>query len=230
MQFFVDNLLAIISVAPVTILLAVTAMVIGATIGLGCAIIQIYKLPFINRLVSLYLAVIRGTPVLILMFLAYYGIPQILFSLAQSTSLNISVNAVPPIFFAIIALSLDRSVYLTQAIRSAIQSIPNGQLEACYSVGMTTFQAYKRVIIPQALVIAIPNVSNLFLGAVKESSLASIVSVVEMMNMSNIQAVNSYRYTEIFIIVSLLYWGICLGFEFIFSAIERRLMKGKMTV
>lgn len=223
MEFLLENFWAILSVAPITLLLAICAMIFGLLIGLFCAFVQIYNIPIINKLVIIYLAVIRGTPVLVLLFISYYGIPQLMDGISDLTGMNLSVNNVHPIVFAVIALTMDRSVYLTEAIRSAILSVPKGQMEACQSVGMTAFQAYCRIIIPQALLVAIPNFVNLFLGAIKESSLASVVSVVEMMNMANIQATDSYRYLEIFLIVSIVYWIICMTIELIVSRLEKKL-------
>jgi len=218
-----ENFWAILSVVPITLLLAIGSMLFGLLGGLFCALVQIYKVPVLNQFVTTFLAIIRGTPVLVLLFISYYGIPQLVDGLSIVTGVSMSVNNVHPIAFAIIALSLDRSVYLTEAIRSAILSVPKGQMEAAHSVGMTTAQAYFRVIFPQALVVAIPNVVNLFLGAIKESSLASVVSVVEMMNMANIQATDSYRYMEIFIIVSVMYWFICIAIEMLVSRMEKKL-------
>ncbi|WP_018752060.1 amino acid ABC transporter permease [Paenibacillus sanguinis] len=222
MDFYLEHFWKIVSVAPTTLLLSISAMIIGMMIAVCCAFMLIYQIPVISKLVTLYLSVMRGTPLLVHLFIAYYGIPQLADGLAEATGLPLSVNSVPPIIFAIIALSLERSAYLTEAIRSALLSVPKGQLEAAHAVGMTTAQAYLRIVFPQALVVALPNLTNLFLGGVKGSSLASVVAVVEMMNMANIEATDSYRFMEIYIILSLIYWGMCIGFEQWLSRIETR--------
>ncbi|MGZ7444082.1 amino acid ABC transporter permease [Paenibacillus sp. TH7-28] len=223
MDFYLEQFWKLLSAAPITLLLSVTAMFFGMIIAMFCALVLIYKIPVIRRLVTLYLSVMRGTPLLVHLFIAYYGIPKLADAAAEATGLPLSVNGVHPIVFAIIALSLERSAYLTEAIRSALLSVPKGQMEAAYSVGMTTSEAYLRVVFPQAFVVAIPNLGNLFLGGVKGSSLASAVAVVEMMNMANIEATDSYRFMEIYAIVSLIYWGMCIAFEQLFARMEKRM-------
>lgn len=228
MEYMIEQFFIILSVAPVTLLLAVAAMLFGLIIGSICALIQINKVPVLRRFVQLYLSVMRGTPLLVLLYIAYYGIPQVVDAIAEATGIGISANNIPSIVFAIIALSMERSAYLTEAIRSALLSVPKGQMEASHSVGMTTFQGYIRIVVPQALVVAIPNFGNLFLGVVKGSSLASVVAVVEMMNMANIQAVGSYRFMETYAVVSVIYWMICIVFEQIFAKTEKKLSRYKI--
>lgn len=222
MDFYLEHFLKILSVAPITLLLSACAMIFGMIIAVFCAFGLIYKTPVVSKLITLYLSVMRGTPLLVHLFIAYYGIPQLTDALAKTTGLPLSLSGVPPIVFAIIALSLERSAYLTDAVRSALLSVPKGQIEAAHAVGMTTKQAYLRIVFPQALVIALPNLANLFLGGVKGSSLASVVAVVEMMNMANIEATDSYRFMEIYAVLSLIYWGICIAFEQLFSTMEKR--------
>lgn len=116
--------------------------------------------------------------------------------------------------------------YLCLSIRgipSSIQTIDRGQFEAAYSIGMTTFQAIKRIIFPQSLVAAIPNLGNIFISLIKATSLAFAVKVVEIMAISKVIANDGYRYLEMYLVASLIYWILCFFFERLFVVIEKKL-------
>jgi len=128
-----------------------------------------------------------------------------------------------PLIYALIAYTLNTSAYQSEVFRSSIQTIDRGQFEAAYSIGMTTFQAIKRIIFPQSLVAAIPNLGNIFISLIKATSLAFAVKVVEIMAISKVIANDGYRYLEMYLVASLIYWILCFFFERLFVVIEKKL-------
>ncbi|SUO95841.1 L-cystine transport system permease protein tcyB [Suttonella ornithocola] len=160
------------------------------------------------RLATIYISIIRGTPMLAQLFIIFYALPNI----------GITLDPFPT---AIIAFSLNTTAYGSEIIRAAILSIPKGQWEAGYTIGMDNRQTLMRIILPQALRVAIPPLSNNFIGLVKETSLASVVLVPEMMRQANIIASRTYEFLLVYTEAALFYWVIC----FLLNLIQMRLEK-----
>ncbi len=164
---------------PVTLELAVVAMIVSLILGLILALIKIKKIPVLKQIANLYISVIRGTPVLVQLYVTYFGIPMILkYQFKYGTNYN--ANGVAPIIYAFIALAVNESAYNAEVIRASLESVPKGQIEAANALGMTYFQALRRVILPEAIVVALPSLGNSFIGLIKGTSLAFVCSVVEM--------------------------------------------------
>ena len=171
---------------------------------------QIAKIPVLRQLARFYVWIIRGTPMLVQLFVVYFGLP----------SIGITMSAFPS---AIIVLSLSVGAYCSETIRGAIESVPKGQLEACYCVGMTFPQAMRRVIIPQAMTAAFPPLSNSLIGLVKDTSLAYSIAVVEIMAQAQRIASRSYDYFWLYLEAGLVYLIICTVLTWIQRLVERRM-------
>jgi polar amino acid transport system permease protein len=213
----------VLEALPVTLGLTVLSLICGLTIGLGAAVIKIGKIPVLLELSRFYVSVTRGTPVIVQLYLTYFGIPLILkyFNYYNGTSLNI--NAVPPIVFALVALSLNQGAYSSETIRAAILSVDKGQIEAAHSLGMTTAQLLRRIVIPQAFIVALPSLGNSLIGLLKETSLAFVCSVVDITARGKILAGNNYRFFESYCSVAIIYWVLTLMVEQAVRYAERRL-------
>jgi L-cystine transport system permease protein len=221
-QYAIKQFPVILEAAPMTLLIAVVAMLFGAVIGFLLTLCRMYKVPVLNRLAMLYISFIRGTPILVQIYIIFFGIQLIFELIVQAMGWNASTSSIPCLLYAFAAFSINAGAFLSETIRSALSSVEAGQMEAAYSVGLSTAQAMRRIIIPQALVSALPNFGNAFLLLIKGSSLAFTVMVVEILSKAKIEAGAGYRYTENFVVASLIYWGMCFIFEKVFVLLENR--------
>ncbi|MCD8327113.1 MAG: ABC transporter permease subunit [Lachnospiraceae bacterium] len=154
-SFMISVVPEIISYLPVTLEIAFISGVIALILGFGIALVRYFRIRILSPIAQVYISFIRGTPAMVQLIIAYYGIPIFLRALNEQFSLKLSVNGIPAIVFAIVALSLNSAAFMSETIRSAMLSVDAGQLEACYSVNMTTGQALIRVILPQAFTVAL---------------------------------------------------------------------------
>ena len=226
-QYAIKQFPVILEGAPMTLLIAVVAMLFGAVIGFLLTLCRMYKVPVLNRLAMLYISFIRGTPILVQIYIIFFGIQLIFELIVQAMGWNASTSSIPCLLYAFAAFSINAGAFLSETIRSALSSVEAGQMEAAYSVGLSTAQAMRRIIIPQALVSALPNLGNAFLLLIKGSSLAFTVMVVEILSKAKIEAGAGYRYTENFVVASIIYWGMCFIFEKVFVLLENRLKRYK---
>jgi len=199
----------------VTLGIAMVSMLIGLCIGALLALVRIYKLKGLHSFVKVYVSFFRGTPLLVQLFLLYYGLPQVIPKLAE-------MNAYTA---ALVGLSLNSAAYMSEIIRGAIGSIDKGQMEACLSVGMTSWQGMRRIILPQAARVAIPALGNTFISLLKESSLAFTLGVSEMLAQAKMAAAATYRFFESYLVAALIYWIITIGLSYIQERIEEKMNK-----
>lgn len=198
----------------VSIPLAIASFIAGMMIAVVVALIRIApsKSPIFKILLGLtraYVSMIRGTPLLVQISIVFYGLP----------AMNIYINPIPA---AIIGFSLYIGAYASETIRAAILSVPKGQWEAGYSIGMTYMQTFRRIIAPQAFRVAVPPLSNEFIGLFKSTSLASVVTVTEMFRVAQQYANLSYDFLPIYIEAAVIYWCFCMVLFAIQARLERR--------
>ena len=200
-----------------TIPLAVISFFAGVAIALLVALIRIVEKPnFSMRLLQIlcriYVSTIRGTPMLVQIFIIFYGLPEV----------GIKLDPFPT---AIIAFSINIGAYASETIRAAILSIPKGQWEASYSIGMNYYQTFTRTIMPQALRVSVPPLANTFISNVKDTSLASLVLVTEMFRVAQNITTENYEFIMIYSEAALIYWCICLILSFAQERLEQRLSR-----
>ncbi|NWL86657.1 MULTISPECIES: amino acid ABC transporter permease [unclassified Paenibacillus] len=208
---------------PVTLELTAISMLAGLLLGLLLAIVRIKKIPVLYQLSVVFISFIRGTPILVQLYLSYAGIPLLLkyYNFYHDTSLN--VNSIPSIFYVLLALSLNEAAYNSEIIRAALLSVDKGQIEAAHSLGMTYGQVLRRVILPEAFIVALPTLGNALIGLMKGTSLAFVCSVVEITAQSRILAGNNLRFFESYCSLALIYWGMTILIERAIALLERRL-------
>ena len=200
-----------------TIPLAIVSFIYGVLIALGVAIIRTIPdggrlIRFLQLLCRIYISIIRGTPMLVQIFIIFYGLPEV----------GITLEPFPT---AIIAFSINIGAYAAESIRAAILAVPKGQWEASYTIGMNYRQAFFRTIMPQALRISVPSLSNTFISTVKDTSLASLVLVAELFRVAqNITAVN-YEFILIYSEAALIYWIFCFILSLLQNRLEMRLSR-----
>ena len=199
----------------ITLSMALISGAIALSMAILIAVIKTYNLKVLTHLADLYISFFRGTPLLVQLFLLYYGLPQIFPTLSGINAFTASV----------LGLSLHFSAYMAEAIRGAISSIDQGQFEAANSLGMTRTQTFRFIILPQAIRVAVPSLMNIFIDIVKSTSLAFTLGVAEIMSKAELEASSSYKYFESFLAVAIVYWVLVLTFSYLQRKIEKRLNK-----
>ena len=210
-QLFFDSLgpIALAGVT-VTVPLALISFALGLVLAIGAALMRISVNPVLSGIARFYISVIRGTPMIVQLFVIFYGLGSIGLKLDPWTS-------------AIIALSLNVGGYGAEVVRAAILSVPKGQWEAAYTVGMNRTRTLTRVILPQAARVSVPPLSNTFISLVKDTSLASLILVTELFKVAQQIAAATLQFMVVYLAAALVYWVICLVLSFGQSALERRL-------
>ena len=205
-----DQVIFIVGALRWTLLLAALSLLIGGVAGFLVAIARVSRVAAIRWLASGYIGVIQGVPALMLLFLAYYG-------------LSLAGLDLPPLVAASVSLALYVSGYLADIWRGAIQSVPWQQWEASSSLAMTRLQQFRYVVLPQALRIATPPTVGFAVQAVKNTSIVSIVNVVEIARAGQLVNNVSYQPFRVYGLVALLYFLICWPVSKLAARLERRL-------
>lgn len=215
---------------PIALKIGLVAFAFGLLIGLMNALFRIYKIPVLSQLAYLYISFFRGTPLMVQILIFYYGVPIILRVFNAKYGTHIDISGISAITYMYIVYSLNIGSYLSESTRSAILSVSPGQIEAGYSLGMSTFQVLRRVIIPQAITVALPNYGNTFIGLLKDTSLAFIASVPEIIGQAKIIAGRTSMFFESYIVAALIYWLLCIVLEQILRLLEKRSRKHERRV
>lgn len=208
---------------PITLELAGVAFLISLILGLLIAVVRFKKIKGLDQLAKVFLSIIRGTPMLIQLYVAYYGIPAILRLINQLFNAGINTNIVPKIIYAFLALGIYQSAFTSETIRAALLSVDKGEIEAAHAMGMTYPQILRRIIIPEALENAMPGIANSLIGLVKGTSLASTCGIIEITYQNSILAGRDYRYLEGYVALAIIYWIITIFLEQIFKIVERKI-------
>jgi len=193
----------------VTLELTAICITSGFIIGLALSLGRVYGNKVVYSITTTFVELVRGTPLLVQLFIIYYGLPDV----------GILLN---PLLAAGIALGINTSAYQAEYFRGAIQSVSAGQMTAARSIGMGRFGAIKSIILPQALRLAIPSWSNELIYMLKYTSLAFTVGAPELMAKAKIIAARNFRYLEVFIIVAFIYIIIVTGFTKVLDIVEER--------
>lgn len=215
LEYMLGLVPVILGYVPLTIGMALAAMVGALVLASLMAVESVVRVPVLDQFVQLFISFFRGTPLLVQLFLFYYGLPQILPVLA-------GINGVTA---AIIGLTLHFSAYMAESIRAAILGVDRSQWEAAQAVGMTQTQSMRRIILPQAARVAAPTLVNYFIDMIKSTSLAFTLGVTEMMGATQKEAAGSFLYFEAFLVVAVLYWAIVEMLSFLQKRLELRLNK-----
>lgn len=193
-----------------TIPVALASFALGLVLALLVALMRLSRNRVLSAVARVYISVIRGTPLLVQLFVIFYGLP----------SIGITISPWPS---AIIAFSLNVGGYAAEVIRAAILSVPKGQWEAGHTIGMSRRQALVRIILPQAARVSVPPLSNTFISLVKDTSLASLILVTELFRQAQQVAAFSQEFMLLYLEAAVVYWVICLVLAGGQSALEKRL-------
>jgi hypothetical protein len=183
---------------------------------------QIYKVRGVRTFSVVYLAFIRATPPILLILFFYSLFPSLLNQIFKSLGSQVDVFKFNPLYYAFIIYSLMTTGSLSEILRSAILTVDKGQLEAAQAIGLTNFQAYRRIVFPQALRSALPNLANLVINLVKGTSLVFVMTVKDITALAKIEASHSYQYSESYLVIFVIYLIICGLIQWMFRGLEKR--------
>ena len=209
-QLLRDALPLMLKGAAWTLLLAVASVFFGAIIGTIVAITRLAKLPGLSQFAALYVSCMRGTPLLVQLFVIYFGLPTI----------GIQFD---PISAGILGLSLNVGAYLSETIRGAINGVEHGQWNAARSLGLTQAQTLRYVIGPQALRLAVPSLSNSLISLIKDTSLVSVIAVGELMLATKEVIATTFQPFPLYLAAAGIYWAMSASFEKLQRKLEVRL-------
>jgi L-cystine transport system permease protein len=210
----------------VTLFVSSVTILSGTFFGLILTIFKLSQNKLLNKIGNGYTTIIRCTPSIVLLFLVYYGIPKV------AEGFGINLQNVNTAIFVVVTFTLQFAAVMSEVIRSAYQSIDKGQYEAAVSVGLSPFQAYWRIIFPQALVIALPNFGNGIIAVLQEGSLAYTIGFIDIVGKANLMITNNINAhaLEIYIALAIIYWALSLLIERFFNMLEKIFSKGKKTL
>lgn len=193
-----------------TVLFAAVSMVLGLFLGFSVAVVRVTKVPVVSQIAAVYVSAFRGTPLLVQIFVLYYGLP----------SVGIEFT---PVTAGILALTLNVAAYLSESMRGAILGIDKGQWEAGLSVGLTWGQTLWNIITPQALRLAVPSLSNSLISLIKDTSLISVITVTELMLATKEVIAETFQPLPLYLAAAGIYWLLSALFERVQKALENRL-------
>ncbi len=208
-QIFLDTYDIFISAALLTLRLTITSLIIGSLIGLVVAFFRISTNKWIYKLATIYIELIRGTPLIVQIAILYFGIA--------------SVVTFSQFWAGALALAIHNGAYIAEIFRGSIQSIDKGQMEAARSLGMTYPLAMRRIILPQAFKFSIPPLGNQFIIGLKDSSLVAYVGMADLWGTGLSEAASNYRQLDTYMVVGIYYLALVLLFSYLLRKLERRL-------
>ncbi|AEF84624.1 L-cystine transport system permease protein TcyB [Treponema primitia ZAS-2] len=210
--YFIEILPRIFSKLNVTLEITVTATVFALIIGVIIAVIAYYKIKIFYPITRGYVSLIRGTPIVAQLYFFYYGL----------AIYSVTIRNMVPVTAVAVVLSLNVGAFMSESIRAALMSVDEGQKEAAYSLGMTNLQLMRRIILPQAVRVALPPLFNDMINLIKSSSLAFMLGVADVMGAARMAGARSFRYFEIYAAVMLVYWVIIFLFGFVHKYLEKK--------
>ena len=221
-SFLIKTFFLIWKAVPTTLLITVVSLAIGGILGFFIALARVNKIKVLSQIGRAYVSVIRGTPVVLQILVIYSVVPSLLNVILKASGSTMNIFDLNPIIYAFIVFSLNMAGTLSEVFRSALLTVNKGQLEAGLTTGLTLSQTYKRIIIPQALTAAIPNLCNATVGLIKNTSLAFMMTVRDITAVAKIEASYGYNYVEAYLDILVIYVIICSLVQFLFKKWERR--------
>ncbi|CAM3172609.1 MULTISPECIES: amino acid ABC transporter permease [Leuconostoc] len=211
-QYFPD----VLSALPVTLLLTLVSTIIGVIVGAGIAYVKMENTPFLKQIAAVFTSFIRGTPILIQMFLVYYGLPFFL------GYVGIDADDVNALVYLFITYGLNMAAFLSEIIRAALESVPATQREAALTSGYTKRQMYFKIIFPQAVIIAMPSFATMVISLLQDTSLAFTIGVIDVVGKAKALGTATFHTVEAYISAMIIFVILSFILERLFRWIEKR--------
>ncbi len=212
----------VIKAIPVTLLMTAVPVTAGAVLGFFVALLHIRKIPVINQILELLISFFRSVPPIILLFCSYYGIPKLINFVIYGGQRIVGTTQISGLAVALTVYTIFSTAYISELIRGALSSVDLKQMEAAHSIGMTKFSAFTRIIIPQAIMVALPNYFNFVLATLKNTSLVFAISVMDIMATAKVAAEKGYRFIEAYVMVGIIYVVLGVALSTLLKKVERR--------
>lgn len=209
---------------PVTLYILTLSLLFGFVLGLFLALPRIYNTPIVNQLAKVYISFFRGTPIMVQLFIVFYGIP------ALTGLIGIDTSKMDPFYAAVATYALSNAAAAAEIIRAGVGSVDKGQTEAAYSIGLSGSQAFRRIVLPQALVQAFPNMGNMVISSLKDTSLAFSIGVMDMSGRGQTLITSSNHSLEVYIALSIVYYAVAILCEWFFRVAEKRIKKNQTRI
>jgi len=221
--FFFKTLLACLAGVPTTLAIAFVSLIAASPLAFGMAIARMKKTPVASQLSSFYISFVQGTPAVVQILIIYSVTPSLIAAAFRAMGSSFNVFDLNPIVYAFVIFTISSAAVLSEAFRSAILSVDSGQLEAALVSGLSTTQAWVRIIAPQAFVLALPNLCNVTVNTIKNTSLVFLMSVQDITAVAKIQAAYGYNYIEAYLDIWIIYVALGALIEYAFKAAEKHL-------
>lgn len=218
LPLFVDSFPQLLSRLHMTLYIVAVALLAGFLLGAGIALVRLHKVPVLAQLAVFYISFVRGVPILVLLYIVYIGLPLLVWAVWR-----ININRWDALFFVMLAYIVNTSAFLSEIIRSAVSGVDIGQVEAAYSVGLTKWQTFRRVVAPQAVQIALPALSNTVVALLKDTSLAFTLGIVDLVGAIKAIANNTHRSLEAYSAAAIIFFVLSSLLEQGFKWGEKRL-------
>lgn len=201
---------------PITLIIVIVATILGLIFGSLIALIRIHKVFLLNQIACVFVSFIRGTPILVQLFIVFFGLPLLF--------LKFGINIIrwDAFNFVLITYTLNTSAFLSEIIRGSIQGVDASQSEAAYSVGLGKFQTFYRIIAPQALVMALPSFSASTLILLQDTSLGFTIGVIDIIGKVKSIGVRTYHIIEGYIVAAIIFVLISLLLQRVFNTLEKK--------
>ncbi|MFP3153814.1 amino acid ABC transporter permease [Lachnospiraceae bacterium ZAX-1] len=219
-QRFFKNIPQLLKYFPITFEIVVIATIFGITLGVLIALTRIHKIPVLDQIFAVYISFMRGTPMLVQMLLVYYGLPMLL-----NLLFHLDVNGWSKITFVCVTFSLNQGAFLSEIFRSSILAISVGQTEAGYSVGLTGWQTFYRIVLPQAARIAIPSFGVDLVGVFQNTSLAFLIGAMDIMGRAKTIGGSSGHYIESYVFVAIVFVTVSLLIKLFFTILDHKILR-----
>jgi L-cystine transport system permease protein len=216
-DIFIKAFPALLSRLPLTLFIVAVATLAGFALGTAIALVRLRKIPIVSQAAMVFVSFIRGIPVLVLLFLVYIGLP-LFFRI-----FGLNINRWDALFFVLVAYALNSAAFLSEAIRSSISGVDPRQSEAAASVGLTPLQAFRRIVLPQALRIGLPSFGNSIIGLLRDTSLAYTVGVIDIVGAITAIRIRTDRSLEAYASAAIIFFALSFLLERSFAALDRRL-------
>ena len=203
----------VLSALGMTAKIALLSLVGTLLLSTAIAVVRYYRVPILTQFFGVFVTVFRATPLVVELFIIFFALPAVIPPL----------KAMTPFQATVLSLILNTSAFMAESFRAALDSVDRGQIEACYSMGMTRRQAMVRAILPQAFVVAVPSIGNHFIGIIKGTALGFTVGLADVMGTAKMEAALNLRFFEAYLCVTIVYVALVLTVEFFLRRIERRM-------
>lgn len=224
------DFLAALPGLPLTLIMVIVPLAVALPIGFLMAIVNVRRVPVVSQLFRVYISFMRGTPIIVQILLLYNFLPLALANLFAALNIPFDIYSVDNILYACVIFSLSEIAILAEVFRAAINGIDEGQLEAAECSGLTLFQSYVRIIIPQAVGDSIPVLGNAVSDLIKTTSLAFSMAIADVMGLAKVAASASMRYIDAYIAVFLIYLVLVFACERLFALLDRKLNRRRRGV